>query len=183
MNDEQVGHRADYILGRDGNLARNAEGDAVIVNYMKALEAQEQLQKSWAGAYVAGLLREHPWVESMAIELKASGEYDDDGGTYRSIRASVINVILRSDVRPPVDAIVDGEFDPDFGAALIEPSLDDACGDLYDAFHPECDDYNDIVVTVERRSVVQLLEHDQVNGTDAFVRLFPDHVQSDMDQA
>lgn len=175
MNEKQFGQRADYILTMNGGLKRNAKGDAVTFNYFHAREPYDQLRAGWAGGVVVGIFREYPWLESMTIEMKASDEYDDDGRTYRSVSVGVADVERRQEIEPPEDAIVDGQFDADIAASLVEPYVDHCGEDLYDTFYPDCDSNDDVTVKVCRETVSHLLDRDAISGKEAFTLLFPDY--------
>ena len=101
----------DYRVDTAGAITVTEAGLAIDHAYREAERAFDTLQHSWAGACLAGLFVRHPWLQSMRATLSASAEYDDQGGTYRSISNAVMQVVPVADAALP-DAVLDeGAFD------------------------------------------------------------------------
>ncbi|MDZ7855757.1 hypothetical protein [Sphaerotilus sp.] len=99
---------ADYRLGASGQIELTEEGEAVVRAFREAEAAFDALEPSWAGAYLASLFVRHPWLQSLRIALRASAEYDDQGGSYRSISNSVSAVSSIPGAALPEDLTDDG---------------------------------------------------------------------------
>ena len=169
---------ADFILSPTGALARNAQGVAIEAAYREAERAHDALELSWAGAYVASLFQQHPWLLAMTITLSASAEYDDQGGTYRSVSNNVTDVVVVSDVTLPDEALDDGTFNPHLAANLIEESLEDSDYALYTSFNEAPYGYDDLCLKVNRDAIAHLFASGApVSGTEAFLALFPEHTE------
>lgn len=164
---------ADYVVTDTDPMLLNDEGQAVVQAYRAAERAYDALHRSWAGAYLAGLFLRNPWLHSARITLTASAEYNDQGGTYRSVSNSVTQVTPAPGAPLPQSLVNAGAFDDIEAIALIEEDLDDNDYDLYCAFNSAPDDYDDVVLDVNRSAIAHLLQGDPVSGAAAYLALFP----------
>jgi len=124
------------------------------------------LDRAWAGAYLAGLLHEHPLVESFDLELSTSQEYDDSN-FFTAHNLSVTHLTFVNDVPSVVLEDSEGEeVEADQYADMLFDRIsmqDSAEYDLYAAFSGiDADD--DFVVTVSRSALKELLEKDEADG-------------------
>jgi uncharacterized MAPEG superfamily protein len=155
-----------------GPMVLNDAGRAVVQAFREAERAYDALQQSWAGAYLAGLFLRNPWLQSARITLTASAEYNDQGGTYRSVSASVTQALPVPGLVLPASLVCEGSFNEIGAIALIEDDLGDSDYDLYTAFNPAPNDYGDLVLDVNRSAIAHLLNGDQVSGGAAYLALF-----------
>jgi hypothetical protein len=164
---------ADYRLGASGRIELSDEGQAVVHTFREAEAAYDTLEHSWAGAYLAGLFLQHPWLQSLRITLSASSEYDDQGGSYRSISNSVTSVEAVPGATLPEDLTDDGQFDQTTAISAIEADLDDNDHSLYCAIDDSPNDYTDRVLALNRDAIGKLLECMPISGSLAYQALYP----------
>lgn len=168
---------ADYIVGKDGQpIALNEAGQAVLEQFHEAERARETLQAAWAGAMIATVFIELTWLQAMTFELTASAEYDDDGGSYRSITVEVRDALPVNGADIPED--FGGSFD-DFDAERAADEIKERLsGDsplLYEAFENRSNDFSDFTLRVDRDAIAEILATGNVKGKQAFVALFPSY--------
>lgn len=173
MSNTDTHAQPDFVVTGTDPMMLNDEGTAVMQAYREAEKAYEALQQCWAGAYLVGLFQRNPWLQSARITLTASSEYNDQGGSYRSVNASVTQALPVPGMVLPAALVHEGSFN-DFGAtALIEDDLDDNDYDLYTALNSSPDDYGDLVLDVDRSAIAHLLKGGPVSGAAAYLALFP----------
>jgi hypothetical protein len=164
----------DYRVDTAGAITVTEAGLAIDHAYREAERAFDTLQHSWAGACLAGLFVRHPWLQSMRATLSASAEYDDQGGTYRSISNAVMQVVPVADAVLP-DAVLDeGAFDELGAISVIEADLDECDFDLYTSIHTAPDDYANLVLELSRTVIEPLLNGDPISGAEAYRAWFPE---------
>ncbi|MCX4150006.1 MULTISPECIES: hypothetical protein [Paraburkholderia] len=165
-----------YFLS-GGKFLLNDAGQKVNSEYEHAAAEKRKLDATWAGALLARLFIDHPWLAGMTIELRASAVTDDDGVTFRSVVASVSDVIHVDGV--PLAESVDaaGNLCQDRATDLLENVLQDNDADLYASF-AEPHEYDDIDLIVRRDAIAELLQGEQIDGSVAFALLFSDHVHA-----
>lgn len=164
---------ADYVMSDAGQVNLNAAGTAVVEAFREAEKAYDALQQSWAGACLAGLFMRHGWLQSLRITLSASDEYDDQGGSYRSVSNSVTQVLPVPGVPPPESLVCEGTFD-DIGAiSEIEQDLDEIDYGLYGSINDAAEAYHDVVLELNRAAISHLLQGGAVSGALAYRSWFP----------
>lgn len=141
--------------------------------FREAEAAFDALEHSWAGAYLAGLFLQHPWLQSLCISLWASSEYDDQGGSYRSISNCVASVEALPGATLPEDVTDDGQFDETAAISAIEADLDDNDHSLYCAIDDSPNDNSDRVLALNRDAIGKLLECMPISGSLAYQALCP----------
>jgi hypothetical protein len=130
---------------------------------------------AWAGARIALLLDEKPWLASCAVTIDSSSEYNDGGGTMlvRSISVSQLETVESVEVP---DEFRDGD---DVDVAALEDDvtrdLDQAACDFASAFM-EPDQDSSLTVRVDRSLVAELLAGvEPISGSRIAERLWPDY--------
>ena len=174
MNDTHALSAADYQVRTDGTIHISEAGRDIERTYRDAERAFDTLQLSWAGACLAALFVRHAWLQSARITLSASAEYDDQGGTYRSISNSVAQVVPVADAAWPETVIADGVFDGSGAIGVIESHLDEIDFDLYSSIRPAPGGYGDVVLDLNRAAIVSMLNGETVSGAQAYRAWFPD---------
>ena len=142
--------------------------------YLLYYFAPEWVRPSWAGAMIATAFIELPWLQAMTFELTASAEYDDDGGSYRSITVAVRDVVPVNGADIPED--FGGNFDDvdaELAADEISERFDQESSLLYAAFENGSGDFSDFTFRVDRDAIAEILATGDVKGKKAFVALFP----------
>lgn len=173
MSNTDTHAQPDYLVTGTDPMMLNAAGQAVLQAHRAAEKVFDTLQQCWAGAYLVGLFQRNLWLQSARITFTASSEYNDQGGSYRSVNASVTQALPVPGMVLPAALVHQGSFN-DFGAiALIEDDLDDNDYDLYTAFNSAPDDYGDLVLDVDRSAIAHLLKGGPVSGAAAYLALFP----------
>lgn len=164
---------ADYRLGTSGRIELSDEGQAVMQAFHEAESVFDALEVSWAGAYLASLFLRYPWLQSLRITLWASAEYDDQGGSYRSISNSVAAVNAVPGATLPEDVMDNGEFDEFAAISVIEADLDESDSSLYSSIDDGPNDYTERVFELNRDAIAELLSHPPVSGSLAYRALCP----------
>jgi hypothetical protein len=159
MSNTATTEPADYVVTDTNPMLLNDEGQAVVQAYREAEKAYDALQQSW--------------LHSARITLTASAEYNDQGGTYRSVSNSVTQVTPAPGAPLPQSLVSAGALDDIEAIALVEEDLDDNDYDLYCAFNSAPDDYDDLVLDVHRPAIAHLLCGARVSGAATFLALFP----------
>jgi len=173
MSDIHSPKEADHLVGADGWIVLTETGKDIIQAYRDAERAHDRLQQSWAGAYLVALFKRHPWLQSLRITLTATAEYNDEGGSYRSVSNSVANVLPVPGAELPGSVLFDGVFDSIEATSVIEAELDDNDLDLYTSFRTEYDDFGELELVLNRDAASTLLQGSTVSGAQAFDAWFP----------
>lgn len=174
MNTTDNAEAPDYWVVAEGTVTVTDAGRAIDHAYRDAERALDALQHCWAGAYLAGLFLRHTWLQSMRVTLTASAEYDDQGGTYRSVSNSVMQALPVADAALPESVDDEGAFDEIGAIAVIEADLDENDFDLYTAIHTAADDYSDLVLDLNRAAIAPLMNGEPISGARAYLAWFPD---------
>lgn len=164
----------DYRVDTLGAITVTEAGLAIDRAYREAERAFDHLQRCWAGAGLAGLFVRYPWLLSMRVTLSTSAEYDDQGGTYRSISNAVMQVAPVADAALPDLVIDEGRFDELGAIAVIEADLDECDFDLYTSIQTAPDDYADLVLDLSRTAITPLMNGQAISGADAYRAWFPE---------
>lgn len=164
---------ADYRLGTSGQIELSDAGQAVVHAFREAESAFDSLEASWVGAYLAGLFLRHPWLQSLRVTLWASAEYDDQGGSYRSISSDVAAVTAVPGESMPENMADAGQFDETAAISVIEAELSDNDYSLYFAIDDGPNDYTERVFELNRDAISELLTHPPISGSLAYQALCP----------
>ncbi|API73564.1 hypothetical protein [Ralstonia pseudosolanacearum] len=166
----------DYLVS-DGRLQLNEAGQAF--NELRARIEHEaaQLDRSWAGAFLASILIAEPWLAAFDLNITVSHEYDDQGGTFLSYSSAVSEVRTVEGVTLPDTMVDDGAFDEDLAANYLTEQFDACERDIYVTFRDD-DDSQELKIEVRREPIASLLVTGAVRGTDAFQALFPHQAAS-----
>ncbi|MDE2300272.1 MAG: hypothetical protein KGK18_19150 [Burkholderiales bacterium] len=173
MNTIDTPEAADYTLNGAGRVVLNDAGSAVVAAFRQAETAYDTLQQSWAGACLASLFLRHPWLQSLRITLSASAEYNDQGGSYRSVSNSVTQVLAVAEASLPDSLVDEGVFDDISAISEIEQDLEDFDHDLYLSISNAPDEYGDLVFDLNRSAIALLLQAGTVSGAKAYRAWFP----------
>lgn len=165
--------RPDYLLTEADTVLLNDAGRAVVQACAEAERALVDLRQCWAGAYCAGLFRRNAWLQCARITLTAAAEYDDQGGSYRSVSSTATQVLPVPGMALPPSLIREGAFNDAGAIALVEDDLGDSDENLYAAFNGEGFDYGELVLDVNRADLAHLLGGGEVSGAAAYLALFP----------
>ena len=164
----------DYRVDADGAITVTEAGLAIDRAYREAERAFDTLQHCWAGACLAGLFLRHPWLQMVRATLSASTEYDDQGGTYRSISNAVTQVVPVEGALLPGTVLDEEAFDEPGAIGVIEADLDEFDFDLYTSINTAPDDYADLVLELNRTMIQPLLNGEPISGAAAYRAWFPD---------
>ncbi|MFT3815634.1 MAG: hypothetical protein QM740_20095 [Acidovorax sp.] len=158
-----------YLAQADGTMALNNAGADAQARYRAARADQDWLERSLAGALLAGLFLQHPWLDAVTLTFQVSSEYDDSGGFYRSI-------LLKARMARPVpgrllpeEEFPESAFDADCAACLIEEVLEDCEFDLHTGLADYPEGYDELTVSLERSPVTALLQSSPVDGSLACI--------------
>jgi hypothetical protein len=174
MSNTENADAPDYRVDTDGAITVTEAGLAIDRAYREAERAFDNLQHCWAGACLAGLFLRHPWLQALRATLSASTQYDDQGGTYRSISNTVTQVVPVAGVPLPGTVLDEGAFDELAAIGVIEAELDECDFDLYTAINTAPDDYADLVLELNRLMIQPLLNGGWISGAAAYRAWFPD---------
>jgi hypothetical protein len=168
MSEIQTPESADYLVDAGGSIRINEAGSGVVRAFRDAERAYDQLQLAWAGACLAGLFIRHSWLQSLRITLTATAEYNDEGGSYRSVSNSVAQVQPVPGVPLPASMLDQGEFDGAWAAQLIEIDLDEIDLDLYSSIRTDYDDCGELVLTPSRTLLDAMPGGGPTSGAEAY---------------
>ncbi|MGI0013260.1 MAG: hypothetical protein ACREBU_07445 [Nitrososphaera sp.] len=169
-------------LGR--MIVQNEAAEEVSKLYSDLRKKYYRMTSSWAGAFVVSMFVRFPWLSAMTISMSASSEYDDEGGSYRSISIAIDDV----DAEPGVPFDAELEFDGQLETGAAEETLriyiEDYAGaaELYECFADSENSYDDLRLSIKRETIADLIGNDEVGGTEAFLRLFPDYASCVIDK-
>lgn len=164
----------DYLV-RENGVAPDESAAALMAVRSVIARLQDRADLAWAGARIALLLLEKPWLASCKITISCSSEYDDQGGTYLSrwLTVSDVRAVPEAEI-PEAFRIRDGLLDEDTAADELDNQLSDDVAGLADAFMDPCED-SEHQVLVDRTLIADLLALDPpVSGAAAAERLWPD---------
>lgn len=174
MSNEVSTGRADYMVGADGVFKANAS----LLDLRRRIEelqaADEMMNAAFCGAFIFALFRRHPWLDRLELDLWASSEYDDSGGSYRSASLRVAQVEVRDGMSVP-DAVLElDSSNPLSVEDALADGLEAYAGDFYAALRDD-GDQSEFSLSFARVDVADLLNEPSVSAREAFVRLFTDY--------
>lgn len=164
----------DFLLHND-QLYPSAAGQAFHALKARVEREAAQLDRAWAGAFLASIVQPRPWLAAFDLTITVSHEYDDQGGTYACYSASIAVVRIMDGMALP-GTVLDssGRFDADLAADELAQLFDDCQYDVHIAFEGEGGSVRDLHITVERERIASLFASQPVSGLAAFRALFPD---------
>lgn len=127
------------------------------------------------GASIAKVFIENPWLKRFTIKSDPTQEYDDSGGSYRCINANVTDISVVPGATLPEEFAEDGDSDSSRLEDWLLEQVEDFNGQIYDVLNEE-GSYEDQKIELDRASIQDLIGRGDVDGCDAFMRLFPDHL-------
>lgn len=166
--------KVDYKVDATGTM-RPTSSVKPLVDQMHELDrVREMLDAAWCGALIASLFKQNEWLDSFTLDLEATAEHDDHGGSYRSISLNVRQVKARAVKELPESVVDEGQFCEDMAQDLLEQSLED---ENYAIYSTLVDDgvFEELSLTFERKEISDLLGESELSGRDAFLRLFPEY--------
>jgi hypothetical protein len=133
---------------------------------------------SFVGATAASFLLRWPWLASMELSLSVTWEYDDQGGTYRSVYLNVRDVVTQANLPIPESfQNGDGVLDEDLVGEKVEEILENELFELHHGATGDPRSTEDATILVCRESLSALLAADgkEVSGLSCFNVMFPQH--------
>jgi hypothetical protein len=173
MNLHSIARDATYRVTKDGDILTSSGVDSYKALRDKIDILRHRLDGFFAAALMVKVLREMPWVEGFDVKLDVDSEYDDQGGYYRVVAVIVSDATTVRDARIPDEVMSNGEFDADQAAETIADVFEEHATDLHAAFVPYDNAYDDVEFKVSRILIADLLEAEEVDARQAFVRMFP----------
>jgi len=174
MSNEVSAGRADYTIGVDGTLKANEP----LLDLRRRIEelqvAEEMMNAAFCGALIFGLFKRHAWLGRLDLDLSASDEYDDSGGSYRSASLRVVQVGVRDGMSVPDIVLELDSSAPLCVEDALANGLEDYAGDFYAALRDE-GDQSEFSLSFDRVDVADLLNEPSVSAREAFVRMFSDY--------
>lgn len=161
----------------NGRVQPNKAASAVVKKFNLAKKSQAAVDATYVGACMLSIFIKHPWLKSMELCLSAESEYDDQGGTFRSISGSVRSVTAVEGCPAPDDITNEkGVVEETSAEDLLDQHIDDndLAGEIYNAIF-ESWDYGECTIELDRRKVSDLLETSTMSGLKAFKALMPEH--------
>lgn len=165
MSIELAKEKPAYLVCADGTLALNGAGVEAKARYEKARADHERLANSRAGAILARLFQRHAWLDAVTLCFAVTSEYNDYGGTYRSVSCQAAAPRDVPEQALPEDLFPEGTFDPDAAVSLVEEELLDDDFDLYLGCAEEPEGYDDLTVSLERSAIATLLQQSPLDGS------------------
>jgi hypothetical protein len=164
----------DYVV-REARIEPDDSAAALAAVRSVIAKLQDRADLAWAGARIAQVLREHPWLAACKITISCSSEYNDQGGTYLSRWLGVSGVKPLAQAQIPEDLCVDtGGLDEDAATDRLNDALSDDVAGLADAFMEPYED-SEHEVLVDRALVADLIASPSpISGAAAAERLWPD---------
>jgi hypothetical protein len=167
--------RVDYEVDATGTM-RETESVKPILDRLREMErVRDLINAAWCGALIAGLFKQNEWLESFTLDLEATAEYDDSGGSYRSVSLYVRGVKARNGSELPESVAEGGSFVEDMAQDLLEQALEDENYEIYSTLVEE-GVFQELSLSFERKEISDLLGEPELSGRDAFNRLFPNYV-------
>lgn len=165
----------DFTASKDGSVGINQAGRTLHAEANEISRKQRALDAAFTGAVAASLFYDHPWLDALTIKLSATAEYDDSGGTYRSINVQVSDLLVVPGVAVQEDFMTEGALDEDLAADRINESIEDGAHEMFSAFYPGHHEYDEIEIKLKRSVIAALLQSDECSGAAAFELNFPEH--------
>lgn len=172
-------HVGAWLVMADAELKELAAAKEAWAAFQTARLTHEAVERAWAGACIASVFRQWTWLAAMKLSFVPESEYDDQGGTFRSISFTVSNLEAVSGVQLP-EMLGDMEFDLEVAADVLQDELQDSVDSLYSALMDEYS-HEDLDVTVRREQLGHLLERAEMDGAEAFLALFPEEVSLELE--
>lgn len=169
MSTETTTEQPTYLVHAGGELRLNDAGIEADQQYRKARAIHEALDNSLAGAILARLFLKHAWLDAVTLSFEVTSEYDDSGGSYRSVHCQASATSAVPGYALPNDLLAESEFDPDAAASLVEDELADADFDLYTGLAEYPQGFDEMTVSLERSPVAALLHQTPVDGSRACI--------------
>jgi len=167
------------VVQADAELRETAAAKAAWTTLQIARRTTEAMERAWAGARIAGVFRQWPWLAALKVSLYPESTYDDQGGNYRTVSVMVSGLETVAEAQLP-ELLNDSEFDLDVAADILQDELQDDAGSLYSALMDD-DSYEDFDLSVRREQLGRLLERPEVDGAEVLAALFPEEVTVDVE--
>jgi hypothetical protein len=161
-----------------GELVMNSEATSLQAQFDIVKEAHDKMLATYAAAILIKMLVCNPWLQSATLEFEPSSEYDDQGGTFRSINVTVTDVECVPDVELPDELQDDGDFRADWAADRLRDDLENNCDTsrIYSSLMDDWD-FSDLTVKIDRSKVADLLaDPSAISSLEAFRALLPEHL-------
>jgi hypothetical protein len=169
----------DFVV--DLSAAQVISADAVGRRFNRQKDEIYRLEghfkQALAGALLLHLFHTQPWLKVCKFRLTPRSEYNDEGGSYRTVSLEVEDVIANTRLQKklPAEVLNGGSFDPLGAADFIHEFLDEEAMNLHMAFRDEWD-YTPISIVCRRTGLKTLLKHLKANvpvsGAQAFKALW-----------
>lgn len=175
--------RLDYVVRPhdDNPLVATSAAFKMLAEQTRLRKQRERLDAAYAGGLILLMFHQAPWLQSCSFVLRASSEYNDEGGYSRSIRLSDVTEVVRvPGVEPSPDLCEGGIFSNDAANEWIEDFFDYDAASLYEVFQAD-EVLDDLHLSCDRRALAdalrQLEQDGKASGTLAFVALWPEEAQ------
>lgn len=160
-----------WLMTADGTLQQTEVVAAVAAQAQAAKAAEAEVDRAWAGALFAKMFAERAWLMALTVSFWVSDEYNDMGGTFRTVSVSVSDVVLKTTAQ---DA---GEGDEDAMDEVaaeydLQGYLEDNAYSLYSTLLDE-DSYDDLKFSIRREQLSELLNRERIDGAEVFTALLP----------
>lgn len=165
---------ADYLaVETDVEPNREAEQFRELRNELQRIE--ERLDIAWCGATIARIFRQHPWLQSVDLELWTEATYNDDGGSYMAHYARFRDVVACPGAAVPAELQGgDGALDLDAAGDLLDAEHEDEEFDLCAPFIPQ-GTADSCTLRLDRGTLEPLLAGSAVSGLAVARLLWPHH--------
>lgn len=155
---------ADYTVTSDGKVIANGEVKLIAQRFRAADAARRQMELRWTAAELGRLFVLFPWLSAMTLNFSVSAEYDDNGGSYRSISLSISGIAKVVGVALDSQSFPQGLFDEDVAEELLLEELQDEEFDLYSSLGAYPDSFDDLACRVTREDVYTQLSQPEVSA-------------------
>lgn len=164
---------ADYLVD-ENEFGATDEVEPLLSIVERVRKAGQRLDLAFAGARVAQVFLQRPWLQGFTLSVSQSQEYNDAGGTYTSYSLNCSNVTFVTGQELPEEIQDDSvEVSADIAAEQIKDDLQNEEFDLCHPFLQDSDDADRDLV-IDRASIAELLAKPPVSGQAVARRLWAD---------
>jgi hypothetical protein len=160
----------------DGKMGMNSSAQQIAYEMMVLKKKYDAVNATYVGAYLLKLLHTFAWLQTAEIKLMPSSEYDDEGGSFRSISVRIENVTSVADFELPSELQEDdSSLDSDTAGDLIQAEIsnDSEDSEMYACLTDHWS-FDDISLKLDRSKVSHLLKASEQSGLQAFLILVPE---------
>ncbi|MDF0506871.1 hypothetical protein POK33_39655 [Burkholderia cenocepacia] len=158
------------FIVRAGEFQINDAGSDLYSRHEKVKAEVAELDRAWAGAFLAAIFLNNPWLGRFTLKISTRYELDDEGCYYRTYSPVVSCVTSLGECSLSSTAFDGGRFCPELANDHLADEIDGHARDLYQAIADP--DATDVSVELRRDAFASHLDGGAIDGRTAYLAFF-----------